>query len=234
MPQIRLEQAREQLADAQDDAVLRYTLYGPSTAQSLTQAQADAMVAAAQRRLDRQSARIEDTQKLIDQGIVARNALDPLHQELTFRETTLDLARSRAQLVKDLMASVRVEGSAETAGSALFDGLEQHFAGKGSLSTAEVRAIETAFEKRFAHPMPISAMGETAVHRALGFDHRGRVDVALSPDQQEGIWLRQYLEAKNIPFYAFRAAIPGKATGAHIHIGPGSTRLRRPSSLEAD
>ena len=73
--------------------------------------------------------------------------------------------------------------------------------------------------------MPISANGETSVHRALGFDHRGRVDVAVMPDQPEGIWLRHYLEAHNIPFYAFRSAIAGKATGAHIHIGPGSTRL---------
>jgi hypothetical protein len=64
------------------------------------------------------------------------------------------------------------------------------------------------------------------VHRALGFDHTGRIDVALMPDSTEGVWLRRYLESKSIPYYAFRAAIAGKATAAHIHIGPGSTRLR--------
>jgi hypothetical protein len=63
------------------------------------------------------------------------------------------------------------------------------------------------------------------VHRALGFDHRGRVDVAVVPSAPEGIWLRQYLQLKKIPYYAFSHAIPGKATAAHIHIGPGSTRL---------
>jgi hypothetical protein len=26
-----------------------------------------------------------------------------------------------------------------------------------------------------------------------------------------------------IPYFAFRHAVPGKATGAHIHIGPIST-----------
>ena len=82
-----------------------------------------------------------------------------------------------------------------------------------------------AYERRFPKPLPVSAMGETAVHRALGFDHRGRVDVALSPDQPEGVWLRQYLEARRIPYFAFWQAVPGKATGAHIHIGPESTRL---------
>jgi len=85
--------------------------------------------------------------------------------------------------------------------------------------------VETAFEREFGKPLPVSAMGETAVHRALGFDHRGRVDVALNPDAPEGAWLRAYLTVNHIPFFAFRQAVPGKATGAHIHIGPMSARL---------
>ena len=64
------------------------------------------------------------------------------------------------------------------------------------------------------------------MHRALGFDHTGRIDVALSPDSVEGKWLRTYLEARDIAYYAFRVAIAGRATGAHIHVGPGSTRLQ--------
>jgi hypothetical protein len=39
------------------------------------------------------------------------------------------------------------------------------------------------------------------------------------------VWLRRYLQSQKIPYYAFTHAVPGKATGAHIHIGPGSTRL---------
>jgi len=72
----------------------------------------------------------------------------------------------------------------------------------------------------------VSARGETAVHRALGFDHRGRLDVAVSPDSSEGKWLREYLAANSIPFFAFRAAVAGKATAPHIHVGPESTRIR--------
>ena len=85
--------------------------------------------------------------------------------------------------------------------------------------------MEVAFREHFGKPMPVSAMGETAVHRAMGFDHRGRVDVALHPDQPEGVWLLQYLTDNHIPFFAFRQAVKGKATGAHIHIGPMSTKL---------
>jgi hypothetical protein len=50
--------------------------------------------------------------------------------------------------------------------------------------------------------------------------------VALNPDQAEGVWLREYLETRRVPYFAFRAAIPGKSTAPHIHIGPPSTRLR--------
>jgi hypothetical protein len=61
----------------------------------------------------------------------------------------------------------------------------------------------------------------------MGFDHRGRVDVALKPDSREGQWLRKYLQARDIPYLAFRSAIRGVATNAHIHIGPPSNRIRR-------
>jgi hypothetical protein len=33
------------------------------------------------------------------------------------------------------------------------------------------------------------------------------------------------LKSRLIPYYAFTHAMAGKATAAHIHIGPGSTRL---------
>ena len=45
-------------------------------------------------------------------------------------------------------------------------------------------------------------------------------------NQPEGVWLREYLSGKDIPYFAFRRAVPGKATGAHIHLGPMSTRYR--------
>jgi len=49
--------------------------------------------------------------------------------------------------------------------------------------------------------------------------------VALHPDSPEGKGLIKYLQDQGIPFLAFRAAIPGVATGPHIHIGNPSRRL---------
>jgi hypothetical protein len=60
----------------------------------------------------------------------------------------------------------------------------------------------------------------------MGLDHRGRIDVAVNPDSEEGQWLRRYLETERIPYLAFRGALAGAATGPHIHIGPPSPSLR--------
>jgi hypothetical protein len=223
LPRARLDQALANLADAQDDLVLRRTLYAPAA--TMTEDQSADMLAAAQRRVDRQTAQIETMRVQIDAGIAARNAFDPLKDELRFRQNALDLARERARLLGELAAMARAEQSFES--GAAPTSVEEHFAGKGEFTPDDLKEVEAAWQKQYDHPMPISANGDTAAHRALGFDHRGRVDVAVTPDQPEGVWLRQYLEAHEIPFFAFRSAVPGKATGAHIHIGPGSVRLAR-------
>ena len=64
---------------------------------------------------------------------------------------------------------------------------------------AVLRSVETAFTRQFGRPLPISAQGDTALHRALGLDHSGRVDVAIHPDSPEGVWLRKYLGSQHIP-----------------------------------
>jgi hypothetical protein len=64
-----------------------------------------------------------------------------------------------------------------------------------------------------------------ASSRESGDDHHNAVDVALHPDSSEGRALINYLQGRGIPFLAFRGAIPGIATGPHIHIGSPSHRL---------
>ena len=104
--------------------------------------------------------------------------------------------------------------------------LGDRYDGDGTFSMVAFSKVDMEFAKHFGKSLPVSAMGETAVHRSLGFDHRGRVDVAVHPDQPEGHWLLGFLVQNHIPYFAFRHAVPGKATGAHIHIGPMSTRIK--------
>jgi hypothetical protein len=97
--------------------------------------------------------------------------------------------------------------------------------GRAPWSLAAVPALERFFSERFGEPLPVSAYGQTPAHDRLGFDHRHALDVALHPDSPQGRALMAHLHAQGIPFLAFRAAAPGAATGAHIHVGPPSGRL---------
>lgn len=98
------------------------------------------------------------------------------------------------------------------------------FNGGSAWSLVDSSRIENFFNQTFGRAMPISAFGQTATHDRLHFDHRNAIDVALHPDSREGQTLLSYLRQAGIPFIAFRTAVPGAATGAHIHIGKPSPR----------
>jgi hypothetical protein len=226
IPRSRLDQAQAELADAEDNAILRRTLYGTLRIEDFTKEQSDLMIGAAQRLVARQTERIERTKELVSEGLVARAALTALVEDLQFREKALDLARFRANLVEELAAQANVESELDEAPAVLHRGAIERYDGAGMFRETDFARVSAAFQRQFFRPLPVSARGETALHRSLGFDHRGRVDIALNPDQKEGIWLRNFLKKAKIPYYAFRAAVRGKATAPHIHLGPPSLRLR--------
>jgi hypothetical protein len=237
LPRARVQDAEAKVEDAKDEATLAHDMFGDLPGKDTSTQVADELVAAAQRRLDRQKTRVEEAQKIVDAGVAAKSYLEPLQAELNARQTALDLAHLRAQLMAELAARSQAPAPPSLQMPSLDDsnltleGME-HYEGDGAFNEArDLPALELAFSTKFDRALPISAEGETEVHRALGFDHRGRVDVAVVPSAPEGIWLREYLQARKIPYYAFSHAVPGKATAAHIHIGPGSTRLASPSQL---
>jgi hypothetical protein len=98
------------------------------------------------------------------------------------------------------------------------------YAGTGSWALSDFSKVDTFFRAQFSKPLVVSAFGQSATHNRLGFDHRAAIDVAVHPDSHEGQALTEYLRHQGIPFIAIRGAIPGSATGAHIHIGPPSKR----------
>jgi hypothetical protein len=224
LPKAKLQELREAQADSADAAILEHTLYGSISPQDLTEEQADGMIAAARRRLRRREERLAQSKSLVEAGALPRLALSPLLQDVDQERRAVDLAEHRARLVRELIETAHAEQALETAPQEVK--IAERYDGDGVFQPAALRKIVLAYERQFGKALPISARGETAVHRSLGFDHRGRVDVALNPDQPEGAWLREYLESQRIPYFAFRASIPGKSTAPHIHIGPPSARLR--------
>ena len=85
--------------------------------------------------------------------------------------------------------------------------------------------LQQLFLVRFGRALPISALGQTPMHDRMGFDHTNALDVAIHPDSSEGQALLEYLRAEGIPFIAYRGAVPGSASGAHIHVGLPSPRI---------
>ena len=139
------------------------------------------------------------------------------------------MAESRARFARELAQQAEAEDAVlaklNDAPREVQD-FADRYDGDGVFNMGTFSRVESEFVRKFGKPLPVSAMGETNTHKSLGFDHRGRVDVAINPDQPEGRWLLEYLVDNHIPYFAFRHAVPGKATGAHIHLGPISTRYK--------
>ena len=227
LPLLRLNKAQDDVQDAMDMTILKKNLYSTD----LLPEQADQMILVAQRMVMRRQRALADTQQLVSAGVLSRSEAEGTQSDLDRAKSELELATTRAKLIEQIATNVRMQkGMADLENEALSHPdttgkVSFKYEGSGIFTEADRKAVELAFIGRFAHPLPISADGETTVHRSFGFDHRGRIDVALNPDQPEGIWLMKFLEQRHIPFFAFRAAVPHKATGAHIHLGPESTRL---------
>jgi hypothetical protein len=178
-------------------------------------------MAASERRIKRMDRRIEEVQAAVRSGKAKPEDLTAMLDQMHFRIETGRLIISRSSVVRQIVSSARAEAAMK---ASFGRRTMEKFGGNGRFNPADLKLVETAYQRRFHRTLPISADGDTSLHRALGFDHTGRVDVALSPDQPEGVWLRKYLETLRIPYYAFRKAVIGSATAPHIHIGPPSVR----------
>ncbi|MGH7887155.1 MAG: hypothetical protein ACREPG_04775, partial [Candidatus Binatia bacterium] len=155
----------------------------------------------------------------VEQSFVA--ALKRVH-ELRHTVTEADIAITEAILGEKVLRLpvLPVGGFMQTAELTRFNG-----AFKWSLK--EVPRLEKFFAQTFGRRLPVTALGQSHTHNRLGFDHRDSIDVGLHPDSSEGRTLIDYLRTSGIPFLAFRQAIPGTATGPHIHVGRPSARLGR-------
>src|ERR1035437_3527312 len=106
-PRSQLEKAEETMADAQDAAILRRTLYGPD----LTAGQNGEMMAAAGRRFDRRGKALDEAKRLVEAGAASQLSLGPFLEELDLARKESDLAESRASLVRELTEMAKAEES---------------------------------------------------------------------------------------------------------------------------
>jgi hypothetical protein len=171
----------------------------------------------------------ERRRELYYQGLIARN--DVLQAEHLLADAITRVEEDKRWLAESDMALTEFALRDEllrlprlSAGGYSETGSLIRFNGDTAWRLPDAAKIEKFFLNTFGHALPISALGQTATHERLRFDHRNAMDVALHPDSKEGQSLLNYLRQAGIPFIAFRNAVPGAATGAHIHIGKPSLR----------
>ncbi len=219
----RLDRTPAQFEDAAADEYDAELVRNALKSKNLTDAQSTAMVGAAGRRYMRRKLAYNAAKEAVDAGKAAAGTLGSLRKEMDLARRVCDLTESFGRPADQITLRAEMEMERRLAFlPSNLGGLAEHYDGRLTFSDGDLKQLEHEFLTTFGRPLPVSARGETAVHRSMGFDHRGRTDVAVSPETTEGMWVRRYLTAKGVSFFAFRSAVPGKATGAHIHIGLAS------------
>jgi len=181
--------------------------------------------------VERAETRLARHRELFERGVIA--AAELAASERALDEARVAADRTRAEIGQAAALATEAEAARELAalppsapGRVRAGPTLIRHDGRAPWSLAELPALEQFFSARFHRALPISARGQTPVHDRLGFDHHEALDVAVHPDSAEGRALMEYLRRRGIPFLAFRAAQPGAATGAHVHIGRPSNHYR--------
>jgi hypothetical protein len=170
------------------------------------------------------TARIPQIQALVDAQVASRRELE--QAQAVVAEIDAKISGVKAQSVEadatlaEILAEPTIRFTPRSGGRGLLRSL-----GTGSWALANAGVVQSFFHGRFGRGLPISAFGQTETHNRLGWNHSNAIDVAVNPDSAEGQALVAFLRDRGIPFLAFRGAIPGVATGPHIHIGMPSSRL---------
>ena len=177
---------------------------------------ADGLVRIARENLDVVIARVEA-------GVIPLRHLQQAKDELAGAERQAELADTRADLIRQMQRMVAAETYLEELEG---EDLAYRFEGFDEYELEVLEEIGDMYRSTFGSSPPVSADGDTDMHRSMGLDHTGRIDVALHPDSDEGMFLIYMLESLGIPYIAFRSAVPGQSTGPHIHVGPPSDRIQ--------
>ena len=182
--------------------------------------------------LEKNVARAQDqltkSSQLFAEGLISR-------KELEANERTLGQAKDKVTEINQAIANAdsRIAGTLLEAeaertlkkikpiprGGMVSTAAMIRFNGGSAWALSDAWKVQRFFLDAFKKPLPISVFGQGSIHERWRLDHGNSMDVSLHPDGPEGQGLLNFLRANGIPFLAFRQAIPGTATGPHIHVG---------------
>ena len=187
--------------------------------------------------VNKATAELDELRVLVAEGLVAKAELETSEQTLAGLRAQLETTKKQIADSDNMIVEIQAEQERAKSRAAVPVKLVSKQYGPFSTTATILRygaapwslgglpSIQSFFSATFGHALPMSAVGQSATHDRLGYDHHNAVDVALHPDSSEGRALINYLQGQGIPFLAFRGAVPGVATSPHIHIGSPSHKL---------
>jgi hypothetical protein len=173
------------------------------------------------------------SQKLLAEGLIAKTQVQENEQALAEAKAKVTETRRQMTGADDQIAAVLVESAADEQIAKNLSLAKQRlirtssfirFTGGPGWNIGEAWKVQRFFSDTFRRELPIAVFGQGAIHNRWRLDHRNSMDISLHPDSPEGQALLNFLQRNGIPYLAFRGAIPGTATGPHIHIGQPSHR----------
>lgn len=177
--------------------------------------------------------KLELSRKLLAEGLIPKSQVEENERALTaaknqVAETQRQMTNADAQIAgifaetaaeQQLAKNLRLARQSLVRTSSF-----TRFTGAPGWGIAEAWKVQRFFSDTFNKQLPIAVFGQGAIHDRWRLDHRNAMDISLHPDSVEGQALLSFLQKNGIPYLAFRSAIPGTATGPHIHIGRPSHR----------
>jgi hypothetical protein len=193
-----------------------------------------------EKEVEKADERVSKTKELYKDGLVSKRELEREEEVAVSARAKIkgvegQLKNADVQIAETLVeaeaeeAAAKARAQAKTAPRAR-GGLIQttayiRYGGARAWSLNESGAVMQFFTRSFGRQLPVSSFGQSPVHDRWGYDHHNAMDVGVSPDSAEGRALMEYLRSAGVPFTAFRFAIPGTATGPHIHVGRPSHKI---------
>jgi len=176
--------------------------------------------------------RRDKSNALFKDGLISRTQFEEVEQALASEKLKVSSVEQQMKDADTQIAQTLLEVDSEKQMAKLAPsktGLVKttsfiRYAGAGGWVLSQAPRIETFFQQTFKRPLPIAVFGQGAIHDRWRLDHRNAMDISVNPNTAEGQVLMDYLQRNGVPFSAFRGAIPGVATGPHIHIGRPSHR----------
>lgn len=177
--------------------------------------------------------KVKVSKKLLEEGLIAKAQAEESEHALALEKQKVAETRRQMTNADAQIAGVLVETAADeeiaknlrfAKQSLIRTAAFTRYTGSGGWNLSDAWKIQRFFSDTFNKQLPIAVFGQGAIHERWRLDHRNAMDIQLHPDGAEGRALLDFLQKNGIPYSAFRSAIPGTATGPHIHIGRPSHR----------